>query len=175
MMILSSGQFYCVSLCKAKSSIQLDIILDKSTAVSAKNRKELLKFFQTTLEQIRKEFMAAATKPTLYVDCPYCPDFHIKYANLLKGGVQMCKTVTIPQNYYQDLFKNIQGKQIVTCSITINNFNITSVGVSVTEQLRGKHIRLVHCMENFYIVSCMNVFTSCTFMYVCISTKSTTR
>ena len=109
MMILSSGQFYCVSLCKAKSSIQLDIILDKSTAASAKNRKELLKFFQTTLEQIRKEFMAAATKPTLYVDCPYCPDLHIKYANLLKGGVQMCKTVTIPQNYYQDLFKNIQG------------------------------------------------------------------
>ena len=121
MMILSSGQFYCVSLCKAKSSIQLDIILEKSTAASAKNRKELLKFFQTTLEQIRKEFMAAATKPILYVDCPYCPDLHIKYANLLKGGVQMCKTVTIPQNYYQDLFKNIQGiyKYVVTCSITL--------------------------------------------------------
>ena len=106
---IQNGQFYCVSLCKANSSIQLDIILDKGTAVSAKNRKELLKFFQTTLEQIRKEFMVAATKPTLYVNCPYCTDFHIKYANLLKGGVQICKTVTIPQDYYQDLFKNIQG------------------------------------------------------------------
>ena len=58
---------------------------------------------------------------------------------LIKGGVQICKTVTIPQDYYQDLFKNIQGN-------------------SITEQLRGKHIRLVDCMENFYIVTCMNVY-----------------
>ena len=109
MMILSSGQFYCVSLCKAKTSIQLDIILDKNTAQSAKNRRDLLKFFQTTLEQIRKGIMAAATKPTLYVECPYCPALHIKYTNLLKGGVHICKTTSIPQDYYQDLFKNIQG------------------------------------------------------------------
>ena len=113
MMILSSGQFYCVTLSKAKNSIQLDIILDKNTAQSAKNRKELMKFFQKTLEQIRKEFMAAATKPTLYVECPYCTDVHIKYDNLYKRGVQICKTMTIPQDYYQDLFKNIQG--IYTC------------------------------------------------------------
>ena len=33
----------------------------------------------------------------------------------------MCKTVTIPQDYYQDLFKNIQGiyKYVVTCSIIL--------------------------------------------------------
>ena len=116
MMILSSGQFYCVSLCKAKNCIQLDIILDRSTAQSAKNRQELVKFFQKTLEQIRKEFMAAATKPTLYVECPYCTDVHIKYDNLLKGDI--CKTMIIPQKYYQDLFKNIRG--IYTCSININ-------------------------------------------------------
>ena len=146
MMILSSGQFYCVRLCKTKNSIQLDIILDKSTAQSAKNRKDLVKFFQATLEQVRKEIMAAATKPTLYVECPFCTDVHIKYDNLLKGGVQICKTMTIPQDYYQDLFKNIQG--IYTCLITIK-FNIISVGVSITEQLRGKHFRLygkfLHC------------------------------
>ena len=116
MMILSSGQFYCVSLCKAKNSIQLDIILDRSTAQSAKNRQELVKFFQKTLEQIRKEFMAAATKPTLYVECPYCTDVHIKYDNLLKGDI--CKTMIIPQKYYQDLFKNIRG--IYTCKYNIN-------------------------------------------------------
>ena len=157
MMILSSGQFYCVRLCKAKNSIQLDIILDKSTIQSAKNRKELVKFFQATLEQIRKEIMAAATKPTLYVECPFCTDVHIKYDNLLKG-VHICKTRTIPQDYYQDLFKNIQG--IYTCSININTFNHTFVGVSVTEQLRGKYIRIVArlCMESFYTVCCMHEF-----------------
>ena len=146
MMILSSGQFYCVSLCKAKNSIQLDIILDKSTAQSAKNRKDLVKFFQATLEQVRKEIMAAATKPTLYVECPFCTDVHIKYDNLLKRGVQICKTTTIPQDYYQDLFKNIPG--IYICSININiKFDITSVGVSVTEQLRGKCFTLNDCMN----------------------------
>ena len=109
MMVLSPGQFYCISLCKQKCSIQLDIILDKNTTRSPKHRKELVKFFQTTLEQIRKEIMAAATKPILYVECPYCSKLHIKYANLFKGGSQMCQAKPVPRNYYQDLFKNIQG------------------------------------------------------------------
>ena len=111
MMILSPGQLYCISLSKERKSIQLDIILDKSTAVSAINRKELLEFFQSTLEQIRKDIMAASAKPILYVDCPYCPNLHIKYTNLFEQRTQLCNTSTelIPPDHYQDLFKNVQG------------------------------------------------------------------
>ena len=112
MMILSPGQFYCVSLCKQRNSIQLDVILDKSTAASAKHRKDLMKFFQATLENIRKDIMPAAAKPILYVECPYCHNLHIKYANLFKGGTQVCKTESIPQKYYHDLFKTIQGTYV---------------------------------------------------------------
>ena len=108
MMILSPGQFYCVSLCEERHSIQLDIILDKSTEKSAENRKQLVEFFQSTLEKIRQEFMGAARKPIPYVQCPYCPDLHIKYTNLFKGDV--CDTKSIPLDYYQDLFTNIKGK-----------------------------------------------------------------
>ena len=107
MMILSPGQFYCVSLCQ--ESIQLDIILDKGTKISANNHKVLVEFFQSTLEQTQKQIMAAAKKPVTYVKCPHCPNLHIKYVNLLKGGVQLCKTKCIPSDYYQDLFRNIQG------------------------------------------------------------------
>ena len=110
MMILSPGQFYCVRLSQERNRIQLDVILDKSTESSAVHRKQLLEFFQTTLEQIRKQIMAAATKPIPYVECPFCPNLHIKYVNLFKGGVQLCKTESLPLDYYQDLFKNIQGK-----------------------------------------------------------------
>ena len=113
MMILSPGQFYCISLSKERKSIKLDVILDKSTAVSAKNRKELLGFFQTTLEQIRKDIMAASAKPILYVDCPYCTNVHIKYTNLFERHTQLCNTEPIPSDHYQDLFKNVQG--IVVC------------------------------------------------------------
>ena len=109
MMILSPGQFYCVSLCEKTSSIQLDIILEKSTDMSAKNRKDSVKFFQSTLEQIRQKVMAAATKPVCYIPCPHCPDFHIKFTNVFEGRAQLCKTKSIPLNYYQDLYQNIQG------------------------------------------------------------------
>ena len=66
-MVLSPGQFYCVSLCQQSNSIQLDVILDKSTKRSAENRKELMAFFQSTLEQILKEMMPAAAKPISYI------------------------------------------------------------------------------------------------------------
>ena len=122
MMILSPGQFYCISLSKERKSIQLDVILDKNTPASAKNRKELMEFFQSTLEQIRKEIMPASAKPILYVECPYCPKLHIKYSNLFEGGVQLCHTEPIPLDHYQDLFKNIQGivKCVVSCLVVIN-------------------------------------------------------
>ena len=108
-MILSPGQFYSVTFCKQMNSIQLDIILDKSMKNSAANRKELVTFFQSTLQQILQEMMPAAAKPIPYVDCPYCPKLHIKYTNLFQGGVQVCNAEPIPLDYYQDLFKNIEG------------------------------------------------------------------
>ena len=114
MMILSPGQFYCVNLNEKMSSIQLDIILEKSTEMSAEHRKDLVKFFQSTLEQICQEMMAAATKPVCYIPCPHCSDFHIKYTNLFEGRAQLCKTKSIPLNYYQDLYQNIQGMYVCT-------------------------------------------------------------
>ena len=111
MMILSSSQFYCVSLCQERKSIQLDIIMDKSTKDSAQHRKELLEFFQSTMEEIRLEFMAAATKPVCYIPCPYCSSLHIRLTNLpkIKEGVQLCNTRIIPEEYYQDLYNETQG------------------------------------------------------------------
>ena len=109
MMVLSSNQFYCVSLCQERKSIQLDIIMDKNSEASVQIRKELIEFFQSTLEQIRQEFMAAAAIPICYIPCPYCPELHIKFTNLLKGGVQICDTATISQDYYQGLYNNTEG------------------------------------------------------------------
>ena len=114
-MILSPGQFYCLSLCQDRNGIQLDVILDRSTKTSAENRVELMEFFQSTLEQIHQQIMPAATKPIAYVPCPHCSNLHIKYINLFKGGTQLCKTKPIPLEYYQDLFQNVKG--IVTCIV----------------------------------------------------------
>ena len=109
MMILSTGQLYCVRLCKESNTIQLDIILDKSTEKSAENRKALMEFFVTTLEQIRKEIMGAAKKPICYVPCPHCPNIHIRYTNLFRGGDLLCQTAAqiVQQDYYQDLIQGI--------------------------------------------------------------------
>ena len=137
MMILSPGQFYCVSLSEERKSIQLDVILDKNTETSAKNRSELMEFFQSTLEQICQEVMAAATKPVGYVPCPHCPKLHIKFTNLFKGGVQLCKTKSVPLDYYQDLFKSIQGTFVKLTFFTQFNYCITSSGVSDAQQLKG--------------------------------------
>ena len=143
-MILSPGQFYCVSLHEKTSTIQLDIILEKSTEMSAENRKDLVKFFQSTLEQIRQEMMAAATKPVCYIPCPHCPDLHIKYTNIFEGRAQLCKTTSIPLNYYQDLYQNIQGTYVLylsqlPCLISI----VTSAGVSEIEQIRGTYVSIM--------------------------------
>ena len=83
--------------------------MDKNSEASAKHRKELMEFFESTLENIRQEFMAAAAKPICYIPCPYCSELHIKFTNILKGGVQICDTETISQDYYQDLYNSTQG------------------------------------------------------------------
>ena len=83
--------------------------MDKNMRDSAQHRKILLEFFQSTMEKIFQEFMAAAAKPICYIPCPYCSELHIKFANLFKGGVQLCKTRIVPQSYYQDLLNEAQG------------------------------------------------------------------
>ena len=113
MMVLSSNQFYCVSLCQERKSIQLDIILDKSTEDSAQHRKVLLEFFQSTLEQIRQEFMTAAAKPIGYIPCPHCSRLHIKFN---KRGIQLCDADIIAEDYYQDLYNKTQGTYVYSAN-----------------------------------------------------------
>ena len=132
-MVLSPGQFYCVSLCKEKSSVQLDIILDRSTEDSAENRKWLIDFFQSTLEQTRLKFMAAAEQPIIYVKCPHCCNPHIKYTTLFKSS-QICGINTIPLGYYQDLYS-----KLITISAMLKSSALLSLQVLV-EQSRSKVI-----------------------------------
>ena len=109
MMVLNHGQYYGVSLCEAKSSIQVDIILEKSMKKSAENRKQLIDFFQTTLEKICNDIIPASSKPIPYIQCPHCDTVHLKLRNLLEGRALLCNMKSVPQDYYQDLFREFQG------------------------------------------------------------------
>ena len=107
MMVLNHGQYYGVSLCEAKSSIQVDIILEKSIKKSAENRKQLIDFFQTTLEKICNDIIPASSKSIPYIQCPHCDAVHLKLRNLLEGRALLCNMKSIPQDYYQDLFRKM--------------------------------------------------------------------
>ena len=111
MMVLNHDQYYSVSLYEAKSSIQVDIILGKSMKKSGENRKQLIDFFQTTLEKICNDIIPASSKPIPYIQCPHCDTVHLKLRNLLEGRALLCKThmIPVPQDYYQDLFREFQG------------------------------------------------------------------
>ena len=109
MMVLNHGQYYSVTLCKEKSSIQLDIILEQNTQSFGESRKQLIDFFQIMLKQTCDMFMPASAKPVAYTPCPHCNELHIKYNNLLEGHPHLCKMKSIPSDYYQDLFKDTQG------------------------------------------------------------------
>ena len=108
MMVLNHGQYYSVSLCEAKSSIQVDIILEHSMERSAENRKQLIDFFQTTLEKICHDLIPASSKPVPYIQCPHCNKVHLKLRNLLEGRAQLCNMKSVPREYYQDLFRDFQ-------------------------------------------------------------------
>ena len=110
MMVLNHGQFYSVSLCKEKSSIQLDIILEKDAQSSTDSRKQLIEFFQIMLDQTCDVFMPASPKPVAYIPCPYCSELHIRYKNLLEKRPQLCEIKSIPSDYYQDLIMDTRGK-----------------------------------------------------------------
>jgi len=146
MMVLSPGQFYCVSLCKEKSSIQLDIILDRSTEESAENRKQLVDFFQSALEQICQEIMAAAKRPIVYIKCPHCSKLHIKYTNFLEGRTQLCGVKSISPSYYQDLYS-----KLVTFSTMLNSliYIVTSTGTCEAEQMKCKHSTIYSYIVRF--------------------------
>ena len=108
-MVLNHGQYYSVSLCDEKNSIQVDIILEKSMKKSAENRKQLIDFFQTTLEKICDDLIPASSKPIPYIQCPHCDKVHLKLRNLLEGRALLCNMISVHQGYYQDLFRECQG------------------------------------------------------------------
>lgn len=112
MMVLNHGQYYSVSLCKEKSSIQVDIILEFSMEKSAENRKELIDVFQETLDNICKDLIPASSKPIPYIQCPHCDKVHLKLRYLREERGWLCNMVTIDRDYYQDLFRNFQGMYI---------------------------------------------------------------
>ena len=115
MMVLSHGQFYCVSLCEKNVSIQLDIILEKSMGEdSPANRLQLIDFFQSELKTLCKELIPACPEVKILLPCPLCKFAHVKYETVLKGNFQLvCQTkrVPIPSDYYNSLFCS-QGLQI---------------------------------------------------------------
>ena len=118
-MVLNHGQFYSVSLCEEKSSIQVDIILGKSMKKSAENRKQLIDFFQTTLENICNDLIPGSSKPIPYIQCPHCDKVHLKLRNLLEARSLLCNMIPVHQDYYQDLFREFQGINHISYTLQV--------------------------------------------------------
>ena len=108
-MVLDHGQYYGVSLCKEKSSIRLDIILEQNIKSYAESRIQVINFFQIMLNQTCDVFIPASAKPVAYTPCPYCSELHIKYKSVLEDCPHLCNMKSVPSNYYQDLFMDTQG------------------------------------------------------------------
>ena len=108
-MVLNHGQYYSVCLREDKSSIQVDILLEKCMKKSAESRKQLIDFFQETLEKICKDMIPASSKPVPYIQCPHCDKVHLKLKKVLEGHAQLCNMNSLPYDYYQDIFRNFQG------------------------------------------------------------------
>jgi len=145
MMALNHGQYYSVSLCDERSSIQLDILLERDVQSSAEDRRQLIDFFTDTLEQTCQEFMPSSDKPVAYTPCPHCDDPHIKYKNLLEGRPSLCKHLksSIPSDYYQDLFN---GTQIV-CIIISHCYYYASTQV-LDSQNQAPNLRTTIQVDN---------------------------
>ena len=135
MMVLNHGQYYSVSLCNEKSTIQLDIILEKNIQSYGEIRKQLIDFFQGTLEQTCQEFMPASSKPVAYTPCPHCNELHIKYKNLLEERPHLCNMKCVPSDYYQNLFKDTQGTP--DCLLLLLRIICILTGISTSEHLEG--------------------------------------
>ena len=153
MMVLNQGQYYSVSLCKEKSSIQLDIILEQNVQSYGESREQLIDFFQIMLRRTCQEYIPASTTPVAYAPCPYCNELHIKYKSILEKRPQLCNMKSIPLNYYQDLLKDTQGNFECLNSYVMIVIMCLLTGVSATEQLDGKLI--CRCTELCRIKLCI--------------------
>ena len=144
LMVSNHGQYYSVSLCEEKSSIELDIILEQSMETSAENRKQLIGFFHTTLEKICNDLVPASSKPVPYIQCPHCDDLHLNLRNVFEGRAQLCDMKSVPWDYYQDLFRDFQCMQLCVllayCIVTIFVvvFTVTS---KPEEPVKGEMLR----------------------------------
>ena len=107
-MVLGRDQYYCVSMCEEKDSIQLSFILLSGGHHSAKQRTELWQYFQCKLEMVMEDFMQASTKPVAYIPCCFCDELHVELQLLMKGRQQNCATVgkPLPDEHYLDLITN---------------------------------------------------------------------
>jgi len=112
-MVLGSGQYYTVSLAEDKFSIQLSIILLPDTEHSAELRKDLLQYFQSKLDLVMEDFMAAAEKPIAYIPCCFCNQLHLRLEILQQGKQQHCpyKNKPLPLKYYRTLVSD-EGKNL---------------------------------------------------------------
>ena len=105
MMVLSRGQYYCISLCEEKYSIQLSFVFLPGGGHLAEHRIELLQYFQSKLEAVMADFMSATTKPVAYIPCCYCNKLHVELKLLLEGEQQHCprKNQHLLDHHYCDL------------------------------------------------------------------------
>ena len=121
MMVLGHDQYYCVSLCEEKDSIQLSCILLSGGHHCADQRIELLMYFQYKLEMVMEDFMQASTKPVAYIPCCFCDEFHVELQHLIEQQQQHCASVEkpLPDEHYLDLIVN-KG----TLSFLVNKYKV---------------------------------------------------
>ena len=107
-MVLGRDQYYRVSVCEEKDSIQLSFILLSGGHHSAEQRIELLLDFQHKLEMIMEDFMQASTKPVAYIPCCFCDELHVELQCLIERRQQHCASVgkPLPDEHYLDLIIN---------------------------------------------------------------------
>ena len=108
MMVLGRDQYYCLNICEEKYSLQVSFMLLPGGRHNADLRIEFLKYFESKLGMVMKDFMKASSKPVAYIPCCYCKDLHVEFQLLLEGEQQHCAIVEkpLPDDYYCDLITN---------------------------------------------------------------------
>ena len=154
-MVLGSGQYYCVSHNEEKCSIQLSIIFIPDTDHSAKQRRVLLQYFESCLDELMTDFMQAAKKPVAHLPCYHCDQLHVELQLLLNGKQQHCpiKDLPIPKQYYQDLITERGLYIIIIMHVHVRVHMIVC-------------INLLHCAMSQYLssVKISTAFRNCGFL-----------
>ena len=109
-MVLGDDQYYYISLCEDQDSVCLIMTPDEDGIIrdaGYEERKELMKFFQSTLVNIVKSLSKTLEEiqlPVAHVPCPQCDKLHIKLDMVLSTRKRSlrCKT-KLPLGYYLDL------------------------------------------------------------------------